>query len=189
MNELNLAPDAALILIDVQQGFNDAKWGPRNNPEAEANMRRLLQAWRASSRPVIHIQHASLGATSPLRPGQPGFEIKEEVRPAGDEPVIRKNVNSAFIGTNLETYLRERGLGTLVIAGLTTDHCVSTTARMAGNLGFQTVVVDDATATFDKTDHAGRKYSADDLHRAALASIHDEFATVASTDDVLRAAK
>lgn len=176
----------ALVLIDVQKGFDDGQWGRRNNPEAEANMERLLGAWRRSARPVVHIQHSSTSATSPLRPGQPGFEIKDAVRPEGDEPVIQKHVNSGFIGTSLESHLRERGIGGLVIVGLTTDHCVSTTARMAGNLGFDTYVVADATATFDKTDHAGRTFRADELHDTALASLHGEFATVVTTDETLR---
>lgn len=185
---MQILPETALVLIDVQQGFEDPKWGSRNNPEAEANMSRLLEAWRRAARPVIHIQHASTSASSPLRPGQPGFDIKDAVKPEQDEPVIQKNVNSAFIGTNLESHLRERGVRGLVLAGLTTDHCVSTTARMAGNLGFDTYVVADATATFDKTDHTGRTFRADDLHAAALASLHGEFATVATTDELLRVA-
>jgi len=186
---MQIPPDTALVLIDVQNGFDQDVWGRRNNPEAEANMRTLLDAWRRSSRPVIHIQHASTSATSPLRPGQPGFEIKDAVKPEQDEPVIQKNVNSAFIGTNLESHLRERGLHGVVLIGLTTDHCVSTTARMAGNLGFETYVVADATATFDKTDHTGRTFSADELHATTLASLHGEFATVVTTEEMLEAAK
>lgn len=185
---MQILPDTALVLIDVQKGFDEEVWGRRNNPQAEANMNRLLGAWRRAARPVIHIQHASTSATSPLRPGQPGFDIKDAVRPEQDEPVIQKNVNSAFIGTNLESHLRERGVRGIVLAGLTTDHCVSTTARMAGNLGFDTYVVADATATFGKTDHTGRTFSADDLHSAALASLHGEFATVATTEELLRVA-
>jgi nicotinamidase-related amidase len=182
---MRLPPTTALVLIDVQQGFESPQWGSRNNPNAETNMRRLLEAWRSANLPVVHIRHASRSAESPLAPNQPGFEFKEEVAPRPGEPVIVKDVNSAFIGTNLEQYLRERGLGSLVLAGLTTNHCVSTTARMAGNLGFDTWVVADGTATFDRTDHTGRTFSAQELHDAALASLHGEFATVTTTDEIL----
>ena len=184
---MQIGPKTALLIIDVQKGFGDPKWGPRNNPQAEDNMGRLLRAWRRTARPVVHVQHASGNEKSPLHPGNPGFEPMDVVAPEGDEPVFRKNVNSAFIGTELEPYLREHGLDSLVIVGLTTNHCVSTSARMAANLGFETWVVADATATFDATDHEGRKFPAAEMHAVGLAGLHGEFATVVKTEEVLGA--
>ncbi len=180
-----LPQDTVLLLIDVQKGFDDPVWGRRNNPDAEENMSRLLQSWRAGGRPVIHVQHCSVTPSSPLRPNQSGVEFQEFAQPVEDEPVFQKNVNSAFIGTNLEDYLRKHDLNRLVIVGLTTNHCVSTTTRMAGNLGFETYLVADATATFDRTGHDGRRYPAEQVHDLALASLHGEFATVIETDEVL----
>lgn len=184
----NVPENAALILVDIQQGFDDlVYWGPRNNPGAEANAAKLLQAWRASGRPVFHIQHCSTTPTSPLRPGQPGCELKEEVRPLPGEPVIRKQVNSAFIGTDLETRLRALNIETVVIAGLTTAHCVSTTTRMAGNLGFRAFLAADACATNVQTGHDGRVHDAQTVHDLALASLHREFAEVTDTATILEA--
>ena len=177
----------ALLLIDVQQGFDDPRWGERNNPEAERNLARLLAAWRQAGAPVIYVQHLSERHDSPLRPGQPGAELKAEVQPQPTEPLFQKRVNSAFIGTALETHLRQRGVRRLVIGGLTTDHCVSTTVRMAANLGFVVMVVADGTATFERYGHDGRHYSAEEVHRLALASLHGEFATVLDTDAALAA--
>ncbi|HLW74070.1 MAG TPA: isochorismatase family protein [Gammaproteobacteria bacterium] len=178
--------NAALILIDIQQGFNRPDyWGPRNNPEAEANAARLLAAWRATGRPLFHVQHRSRNPRSPLAPGQPGCEHKAEVRPLAGEPVIGKDVNSAFIGTDLDARLRAQSIDTLVIAGLTTPHCVSTTARMAGNLGFRTLVAADACAAFAQTGYDGREFSAEIVHQAALASLHGEFAQVAEIAAIL----
>jgi nicotinamidase-related amidase len=183
-----LPQNAVLLIVDVQKGIADsAYYGVRNNPQAEANMARLLAAWRASQRPVVHIQHVSLRPTSPLRAGQPGGEIKDEVKPQDGELLIQKHANSAFIGTDLEAQLRARGLDTLVIVGLTTEHCVSTTARMAGNLGFRTYLVADATAAFDKRGHDGRHFSADEVHAVSLATINGEFATVVETEALLPA--
>ncbi len=184
-------PDkAALILIDIQQGFDDLDyWGPRNNPNAEANAAELLRVWRESHRPIFHVQHRSTTPTSPLRPGQPGCEIKPEVRPRPGEPIIGKNVNSAFIGTDLETRLRDDGIDTVVIAGLTTAHCVSTTTRMAGNLGFKVLLAADACATNAQTGHDGKTYTAETVHALALASLHGEFAEVTSTSTILEATK
>lgn len=174
-----------LLIIDVQQGFENHKWGKRNNPEAENNIARLLKVWRERGNPVIHVQHASTNPASPLHPSKDGFEIMEIVRPNENEPVFIKNVNSAFIGTDLEKYLRKNGYDTLVIAGLTTNHCVSTTTRMAGNLGFKTYIVSDATAAFGCTDHTGRHFSADEIHAVSLANLHEEFAEVTHTEEVL----
>lgn len=180
-------PRAALLLIDVHQGLDDPRYGARNNPGAERCIADLLAAWRATGRPVIHVQHLSLEPESPLRDGAPGIAFKPETLPAGDEPVFPKHVNSAFIGTGLEAYLRAEGIEALVVAGITTDHCVSTTVRMAGNLGFAVTVVEDATATFERRGPDGIHFSADLMHRAALASLHGEFATVRSSRDILAA--
>lgn len=175
----------ALIIIDVQDGFDDPQWGQRNNPDAEINIARLLADWRTKGRPVYHVQHMSTSPDSPLRPDQPGNAIKRMVAPQGAEPIIQKTVNSAFIGTDLEDRLREDGIQSVVIVGLTTNHCVSTTARMAGNLGFTTFVVDDATATYDKSGYDGTQYPAKTVHAVSLASLHGEFATIVTTDHLL----
>lgn len=176
---------AALLLIDVQQGLDEPRWGARNNPDAEQRIAALLAAWRAVGRPVIHVQHLSREPQSPLRADLPGHAFKAEALPLGDEPIFRKHVNSAFIGTDLEAYLRANSIAELVVVGLTTDHCVSTTVRMAGNLGFDVTVVADATATFERRGPDGTHWSADTMHRVALASLHGEFATVRSSDAVL----
>ncbi|MGH8779694.1 cysteine hydrolase family protein [Paraburkholderia sp.] len=180
-----LPPDAALIVIDVQQAFDDPIWGPRNNPAAEANVATLLAAWRNTRRPVFHIQHRSPRPESLFHPERPGFAVKPEAVPLPGEPVIYKDVNSAFIGTDLEQRLRASGIETLVIVGITTDHCVSTTTRMAGNLGFDTYLVSDATATFGRRGPDGKTFTAEQMHETALASLHDEFATVVRTTAVL----
>ncbi|MEM9665054.1 MAG: cysteine hydrolase family protein [Bacteroidota bacterium] len=182
-----LPSGTALLLVDIQQGFDDPAWGTRNNPEAEVQIVRLLGAWRQVGWPVLHVQHLSTEPDSPLRPDQPGSALRPEVAPQPGEPLFQKHVNSAFIGTGLEAYLRERAITTLLVVGLTTNHCISTTVRMAGNLGFETYVAADATATFARTGHDGQAFSADEVHAVALASLHGEFATVVAAEDVLDA--
>ena len=178
-------PDALLLVVDVQQGFDAPRWGRRNNPAMETRVAELLDAWRSSNRPVIHLKHMSTDPASPLRPDQPGNAFKVEATPRPSERVIEKRVNCGFIGTTLEAELRAAGHQTLVIAGLTTNHCISTTARMAGDLGFDTWVVSDATATFDRIGPDGLRYPAEQVHAFALSDIHGEFAIVADTERVL----
>jgi len=174
-----------LLLLDVQQGFDAPTWGRRNNPGMEECVVDLLDAWRAASLPVIHVQHMSTDPSSPLRPDQPGNAFKVEVAPGPGECVIQKRVHSCFIGTSLEAELRGAGHQTLVIVGLTTNHCVSTSARMAANLGFDVWVVSDATATFDRVGPDGIRYPAELTHAMALSDLHGEFATVVDTENVL----
>ncbi|MBE0669941.1 MAG: cysteine hydrolase [Anaerolineales bacterium] len=180
-----LSQNTALIIIDVQRGFDEPVWGKRNNPQAEDNIAKLLDAWRKHRRPVFHIQHMSLSPASPLNPAYPGNAIKDALQPRAGEPLIQKNVNSAFIGTDLEQQLREIGCNSLVIVGLTTPHCVSTTTRMAGNLGFETYLVSDATAAFELTGHDGWKYSAQEIHVVTLATLNSEFATIVDTASLI----
>lgn len=185
---IHLPQSAALIVVDVQEGLADPGQGKRNNPQAESNIGRLLAAWRSSGRPIRHVVHDSVEPNSRLRPGLPGNAIQAAAAPERGEPVYRKNVNSAFIGTTLERDLRQQGIDTLVIVGLTTNHCVSTTARMAGNLGFTTIVVSDATAAFARPALDGSLRPAEAVHSGALSDINEEFATVLDTADVLKRA-
>jgi len=177
---------AALLVIDVQKGFDEPSWGKRNNLDAESNIALLLSGWRRHELPIIHIRHCSVEPNSPLHPGQPGNEFKVEARPLPGEKQFNKSVNSAFIGTELEQYLQEHGISSVVIVGLTTDHCVSTSTRMAANLGFDVTLISDATATFDREGHDGAQYSADEIHEINLASLNGEFCVVQSTDEILR---
>ena len=174
----------ALILIDIQKGFEDIEYwgGQRNNPDAEENAAELLRLWRTNNLPIFHIQHCSSNPASLLHQTNAGNQFKDLVKPIGNEPVIKKNVNSAFIGTNLKEQLDNANITKLVIVGLTTDHCISTTARMAGNLGFDTFIVSDATATFNKKGLGGQNYSAELIHETALASLNEEFAKIVTTD-------
>ena len=180
-----LSQNTALVIIDVQKGFDEPVWGERNNPQAEDNIARLLEAWREHGRPVFHIQHMSLSPTSPLNPNHPGNAIKDVLQPRTGESLIQKNVNSAFIGTDLEQQLHKIGCDSLVIVGLTTPHCVSTTTRMAGNLGFETYLVSDAAAAFELTGHDGHKYSAQKIHDVTLATLSGEFATIVETNELV----
>jgi len=176
-----LPRNAALLVIDMQSGFDDPAWGPRNNPGAEANVAALLATWRAAGAPVIHIHHDSPDPSGRFRPGTPGNRPKPEAQPLEDERIYRKSVNSAFIGTSLEADMRVLGIGTLVIAGLTTNHCISTTARMAGNLGFDTFIAADATAAFARLNLDRTIRLAADVHQAALSDLQGEFAQIVET--------
>lgn len=169
-----------LIVIDVQRAFDDPAWGVRNNPHAESSVARLLAAWREHDAPIVHVRHRSTSEGGLFTGDRLAF--KPEAMPIDGEPIIEKTVNSAFIGTDLSDLLGERGAHTLVIAGLTTDHCCSTTARMAANLGFETWFVSDATATFGRMAPDGTEIDAETMHRTALASLNGEFARVMDVD-------
>ncbi len=176
----------ALLVVDVQCGFDDAEyWGPRNNPECEDNIAALLAAWRDLSRPVVFVRHDSTEVSSPLRPGQPGNDFKPTV--IGDpDLLVTKHVNSCFHGQpDLDGWLRERQLDGFVLSGITTNHCCETTARVGGNLGHQVLLALDATHTFDRPAPDGSVVTADELTRVTATNLHGEFATVVSTAQLL----
>ena len=171
----------------MQRGFADPSWGRRDNPGCEANVGRLVEAWRAAGRPVVVVRHDSLDPDSPLRPGRPGNDLLPVV-PTDPDLLVTKTVNSSFHGTpDLEAWLRGRDLEGVVVCGITTNHCCETTARVAGNLGFDTLFVLDATHTFDRVAPDGSVVPAELLARVTATNLHGEFATVVTTDDLVRA--
>lgn len=180
----------ALLILDVQNGFDDPYWGKRNNPQAEENISKLQAKWREKNGTVIYTKHLSLQPTSPLHhTKKEGTEFKEIIKPLPSEKIFTKNVNSGFIGTELQTYLTEHQIKSVVITGLSTQHCVSTTTRMSANLGFHTFLVSNATAAFEITDANGKTHTADAIHDHELAMLHKEFATIVTTDEILKEIK
>jgi nicotinamidase-related amidase len=182
-----LPADAALIVIDLQKAIDHPSWGERNNPKAEKNVAALLEAWRSAGRPVYHIRHDSSEADSHYRPGQPGHDFKAESQPAAGEVVIAKKTNSAFIGTDLESRLRAANQTLLVVTGAITNNSVEATVRMAGNLGFDTYLVEDATFTFARQDWRGTWRTADEVHAMSLANLDGEYCSVVSAREILGA--
>ena len=175
----------ALICIDIQKGFHDPSLGKRNHPQAEMFMAELLNFFREKKWPIFHVQHLSHDENSPLRPDRPGVDFMDFARPRDHEMIFKKSVNSAFIGTHLEATLEAKDIQELVIMGFTTDHCVSTTTRMAANLGFKVRISEDAVATFDRVDYLGKRMDAQIIHEAALASLHQEFAQIYSQSGLI----
>ena len=184
---MRLPHPAALLVIDVQRAIDHPSWGERNNPRAEANIAALLAAWRSAGRPIYHVRHDSMEPHSHYRPGQAGHEFKAEAIPLAGEAVIAKRTNSAFIGTDLEARLRAAGQTVLVVAGVITNNSVEATVRMAGNLGFETFVVEDACFTFGRKDWAGTWRTAAEVHAMSLANLEGEYARVVRTAQVLEA--
>ena len=182
-----LPREAALIVIDVQKAIDHPGWGIRNNPGAEGNIAALLGAWRAARRPVYHVRHDSTEPASPYRPGQAGHDFKPEAQPRIGETVVPKRTNSAFIGTGLEAQLRKAGQTLLVVTGVITNNSVEATVRMAGNLGFDTFLVEDAAFTFGREDWDGVFRTAEEVHAMSLANLDGEYCTVVRTGAVLAA--
>ena len=182
-------PLPALIIVDVQRAFDEweAAGKRRNNPDAVTRIVDLLKAFRASGAPIFHIRHEGTKPNSTFRPENSGYAVKDEAREQAGEPVIVKRVNSAFIGTDLESWLRAGNISTLVICGATTTHCVETTTRMAGNLGFDARLVRDATWTFDRVGPDGDTHSAEAIHAMTLSNLNGEFARIVTTHDVVTA--
>jgi nicotinamidase-related amidase len=176
---------AALIIVDMQIGMQSAALPARNNPNAEDRIAALLAAWRSAALPVIHVRHISRTPQSVFAPGQIGAAFQDRFAPQAGEHVVEKNVPDAFIQSALERWLRVRDIRALVIVGVSTNHSVESTARTAGNLGFATTVVADATFAFAQRDYRGTERSADDVHLMSLSNIAQEYASVLTTAEVI----
>lgn len=175
-----------LIIIDMQKGMANPSGAPRNNPNAEGNIAALLKAWREAGATVVHVRHMSRTPGSPFWPGQSGVEFQDRLTPLPSEHVVEKNVPDALVNTGLEKWLRVRGITQLIMVGVSTNNSVEATARTAGNLGFQTQVVADATFAFEMVDYHGTKRTADEVHAMALANLNGEYAGITTTERLLR---
>lgn len=182
---IKLDQNVPLIVIDVQNAFDDASWGKRNNPCAERNIKKLIDYWNSNQRLVIYVKHLSKNKESLFYFKSKTSEFKEMIKPLPKDIIIIKNVNSAFIGTNLEETLRKNNCPNIIITGLTTNHCVETTTRMAGNLGFNPIIVSDATATFDRRSVNGGTLTAEKIQEMTLSNLHEEFATIKKTEEII----
>ncbi|WP_134496379.1 cysteine hydrolase family protein [Microvirga pakistanensis] len=179
--------NAVLLPIDMQKAFDSPSWPRRWNTAVDANGLLLLDTWRAASKPVIHVRHDSVEPGSTLASGQPGNVFREGFGPRGDEPLVTKSVNSAFIGTDLDLRLRRLGIDTIVAFGISTDMCVSTTIRMGANLGYRMVLVEDACDCFDLPDGRGGTIPAETVHATHVATLGFEFAEVVTTQALVQA--
>lgn len=185
---LHIDTNAALIVVDVQDGFDDpAFMAKRNNPLADENIKAIIEHWEKLQRPLVVVQHNSLSEGSVLHPSKPGNSLKQYVKEAIPSLLVTKSVNSAFYGTpDLHAWLQARGIKQVVIIGIQTNMCCETTARMAGNLGYGVIFVPDAMYTFDLAGPDGEVLTADELSRATVINLHGgEFARIASTNDLL----
>ena len=182
--------ETALLLIDVQVGVDVlSHWGGsngrRNNPDAEAKMSQLLAAWRNAKLQVAFTRHDSRESASPLKFSLPTGAQKPGFEPAAGEIVVEKDVNSGFIGTDLEIQLRRAKISRLAIVGFFTNFCVETTTRMAGNLGFDTYLIEDCCSTSNRIGPDGVDRDPDLVHAMTVANLHGEFCTAIKFADAL----
>lgn len=168
----------ALVIIDMQQAFDEPQWGRRWNAEVDTNGRAVLAAFRAAGLPVIHVRHDSVVPGSSLAPDRPGNAFRQGFEPQPGEALVSKSVNAAFIGTDLDLRLRRLSVDGVVLFGITTDQCVSTTTRVGANMGWRMVLVEDACDCFGLPDGKGGVIPAETIHAAHVATLRAEFATV-----------
>jgi nicotinamidase-related amidase len=174
-----------LLIIDIQNDYFPGGAFPLVEPEAAAAAAgRVLESFRASGEPVIHLKHVSGEPDATfMRPGTEGVEIHPAVAPADGEPVIEKGAPNGFVGTGLEDELRSRGIGELVVAGMMSSMCVDATVRAASDAGFDVTVVHDGCAAPDLS-FGGQAVPGAAVHAAFMAALSDAYATVVGADQL-----
>jgi len=175
---------AVLLPVDMQRAFDAPPWPRRWNDQADANGLALLDAWRTAGRPIIHVRHDSVQPGSTLAPGTPGNAFRPGFEPLESELLITKSVNSAFIGTDLDERLKRVGARHVVVFGISTDMCVSTTIRTGANMGWDMILAPDACDCFDLPDSQGGWISAAEIQRAHVATLAFEFCRIHSTAEL-----
>ena len=178
-----------LMLIDLQKAIDDSSWGVRNNPNAEKRVEKILHLWRELKLPILHVKHMSTDPNSKYLPGTIGNEFKDIFIPLNSEQTLEKSTNSAFINTNLQSILHDKRISEIVIVGVITNNSVEATARNSGNMGYRTIVLSDATYTFNKTDFSGQEHEAEVVHNMSLANLNGEYAKIMNSEEVLSLAR
>ena len=183
-NKNLIRKNPALILVDVQKAFLEKDYPGinRNNHDAEFICGNILRKWRELKLPIVHVRHSSTSPDSKLHKSKPGFEFNNYVKPLDNEVVLTKKVNSAFIGTKLENILFNMNIKTLVFVGMTTNHCISSTVRMSGNLGFETYLISDSTACYDTMGMDGKMIDCNIIYESSIANLSKEFATIINSN-------
>ena len=183
-NKNLIRKNPALILVDIQKAFLEKDYPGinRNNHDAEFICGNILRKWRELKLPIVHVRHSSTSPDSKLHKSKPGFEFNNYVKPLENEVVLTKKVNSAFIGTKLENILFNMNIKTLVFVGMTTNHCISSTVRMSGNLGFETYLISDSTACYDTMGMDGKMIDCNVIYENSLANLSKEFATIINSN-------
>ena len=183
-NKNLIRKNPALILVDIQKAFLEKDYPGinRNNHDAEFICGNILSKWRELKLPIIHVRHSSTNPDSKLHKSKPGFEFNDYVKPLDNEVVITKKVNSAFIGTKLDNILYNMNINTLVFVGMTTNHCISSTVRMSGNLGFETYLISDSTACYDTMGMDGKMIDCNIIYESSIANLSKEFATIINSN-------
>ena len=183
-NKNLIRKNPALILVDVQKAFLEKDYPGinRNNHDAEFICGNILSKWRELKLPIVHVRHSSTNPDSKLHKSKPGFEFNDYVKPLDNEVVLTKKVNSAFIGTKLENILFNMNIKTLVFVGMTTNHCISSTVRMSGNLGFETYLISDSTACYDTMGMDGKMIDCNIIYESSIANLSKEFATIINSN-------
>jgi nicotinamidase-related amidase len=168
-------PTTALLIVDIQDFYFPGGKMPLVEPEAAAaNAGKILAAFRAEGKPVIHVRHDA----------EPGGSIHASVAPIEGEKVFTKSEVSCFNGTELLAYLKEIGVERLVIVGMQTHMCLEAATRAAHDLGFEVTVISDACATRDLT-YGDRTVPAADVQASTLATLDRIYAKVVDTKTFL----
>ena len=177
----------ALLVIDVQMALahEDASGTERSCREAEVNIAALLEKFRSSGDTVIHIHHHGTESDDPFHPDAPGSAVQPVAAPLPGEAVVIKTGSSGFVGTRLQTILRETGVERVVLCGATANHCVESTTRSAADLGYHPIYASDAVWTYGITGPDGISHSADQIHSVSMATLEGEIAAVKSAKDIL----
>lgn len=181
------AAQSALLVIDVQDSFKaGTRWLQRSNPDFERNTAELIALYRAAGLPVIFFLHAD--EDEHFSPLSPHFKLMDFIERRQAEPLIVKTTRNCFTSTNLSALLIERGVRRVAIAGIQTEQCCETTARVAADLGYAVDFITEATLTFPipNWDEPGETLGVEAIIERTQYALRRRFARIARVADLAR---
>ncbi|PKH25300.1 cysteine hydrolase [Enterobacterales bacterium CwR94] len=184
------ASKTALIVVDIQNEYFEGKGfkGKMVIPDgmqALNNSKKLVEYAHAKGMPVFFVRHLGPKDSPLFADGSVYAEFHKDLQPTSKDTIITKATPSSFVGTDLDAQLKKRGIEKVIVTGLMTHMCISSTARDAVPLGYSVIIPEDATATRDLNDWKNGVVDHNVLQRAALAGVADVFAEIRTTSDVM----
>jgi len=179
---------SCLVLIDAQESFRQRPYFTAQDlPAYVAAQNALIEACRKHGVPIVRVFHVDGPKTAENPFALESGHVKPLKELTAFEPAATfyKSRHSALVGTGLDVWLTQNGIGRLIVSGIRTEQCCETTTRHASDLGFQVDYVTEATLTWDMKQEDGSVLTAADIKARTATVLKDRFAKICTAPQAI----